>query len=91
MSSRLISTKVEIKNKDVEIFNIYVPNGNPVDTEKYTYKLKWIDLFIREINEKLKKSNLILSVLRNNKNRMKLSTNSNNKNSRLLLNPFITW
>ena len=31
-----------------------MPNGNPVDTEKYTYKLNWIDLFIKEIDKKLK-------------------------------------
>ena len=30
-----------------------MPNGNPVDTEKYTYKLNWIDLFIKEIENKL--------------------------------------
>jgi len=52
--SRLISAKIKIKNKDIEIINIYVPNGNPVDTEKYIYKLNWIDLLIKEINKKIK-------------------------------------
>ena len=52
--SRLISAKIKIKDKNIEIINIYVPNGNPVDTEKYTYKLNWIDLFIEEIDKKLK-------------------------------------
>ena len=51
--SRLISAKIKIRNKDVEIINIYVPNGNPVNTEKYIYKLNWIDLFIKEIKKKL--------------------------------------
>ena len=54
--ARLISAKVKIKEKNVEIINIYVPNGNPVDTEKYNYKLSWIDLFIKEIEKKLKNS-----------------------------------
>ena len=58
--SRLISAKIKVKNKDAEIINIYVPNGNPVDTEKYTYKLNWIDLFIDEINKKLKNNNQII-------------------------------
>ena len=58
--SRLISAKIKIKNKDIEIINIYVPNGNPVDTEKYTYKLNWFDLFIKEIDKKLKDSNRII-------------------------------
>lgn len=26
----------------VRIVNIYLPNGNPVDTDKYTYKLSWM-------------------------------------------------
>jgi len=55
--SRLISAKIKVKNKDTEIINIYVPNGNPVDTEKYTYKLEWINLFIKEIDKKLKNNN----------------------------------
>ena len=52
--SRLISAKIKIKNKNIDIINIYVPNGNPIDTERYTYKLNWIDLFIKEIEKKLK-------------------------------------
>ena len=35
--SRLISGK--IKSKNIEIINIYVPNGNPIDTEKYTVEI----------------------------------------------------
>jgi len=50
--SRLISAKIKIKNKNIDIINIYVPNGNPVDTDKYTYKLNWIDLFIKTIDPK---------------------------------------
>ena len=58
--SRLISAKIKIKNKDIEIVNIYVPNGNPVDTEKYAYKLNWIDLFIKEVDKKLKNNTQLI-------------------------------
>jgi len=58
--SRLISAKIKIKNKNIEIINIYIPNGNPVDTEKYKYKLNWIDLFIEEIDKKLKNNNTLI-------------------------------
>ena len=37
-----------------------MPNGNPVDTEKYTYKLNWIDLFIKEIDKKLKNNKSLI-------------------------------
>ena len=36
--SRIITGKLNINNKKIELINIYVPNGNPVDTEKYEYK-----------------------------------------------------
>ena len=52
--SRIISAKIEFKNRNIEIINIYVPNGNPVDPEKYTYKINWIDLFVKEIGKKIK-------------------------------------
>ena len=58
--SRLISAKIKIRNNDIEIFNIYVPHGNPVDTEKYIYKINWIDLFINEISKKLKNSTQLI-------------------------------
>ena len=29
--------------KGLRLINIYLPNGNPVDTEKYPYKLKWME------------------------------------------------
>ena len=36
--SRVITGQLNINNKKIELINIYVPNGNPVDTEKYEYK-----------------------------------------------------
>ena len=36
--SRIISAEVEYKKKNIQLINIYTPNGNPVDTEKYDYK-----------------------------------------------------
>ena len=58
--SRLISAQFKIKNKDIEIINIYVPNGNPVNTEKYTYKINWLDLFIKEIKKKKRNNKLLI-------------------------------
>ena len=33
----------------VRIVNIYLPNGNPVGTEKFDYKLAWMDRLIRQM------------------------------------------
>jgi exodeoxyribonuclease III len=34
---------IEASFGDLRIASIYLPNGNPVDTEKYPYKLAWMD------------------------------------------------
>jgi len=47
--SRIISAEVQHKNKNIILINIYTPNGNPVDTEKYTYKLYWLDSLIKKL------------------------------------------
>jgi len=54
--SRLISANIKINKQNVDLINIYVPNGNPVDTEKYNYKINWLDLFIKSIEKKTKKN-----------------------------------
>tara|TARA_Y100000590_G_C15644140_1_gene986193 strand:+ start:201 stop:977 length:777 start_codon:yes stop_codon:yes gene_type:complete len=58
--SRIISSNITIKNKKIEIINIYVPNGNPVNTDKYLYKKNWLDLFIKEIERKIKNNKLLI-------------------------------
>jgi len=47
--SRIISAEVKYKKKTITLINIYTPNGNPVDTEKYTYKLYWLDSLIKKL------------------------------------------
>ncbi len=37
----------------IRIASIYLPNGNPVDTEKFPYKLKWMDLLIQRAKQLL--------------------------------------
>lgn len=40
------SRYLEATIKGVRVASIYLPNGNPVDTEKYPYKLAWFDRLI---------------------------------------------
>ncbi len=37
----------------IRVASIYLPNGNPVDTEKFPYKLQWMDLLIERAKELL--------------------------------------
>ena len=38
--SRIISGEIKLQKKKIELINIYVPNGNPVETEKFSYKIE---------------------------------------------------
>ena len=59
--SRIISAETIHKRKNIQIINIYTPNGNPVDTEKYTYKINWLDDLIKQLKTLSKKNeNIIL-------------------------------
>ncbi len=60
--SRIITGEIKIKSKNIKLINIYVPNGNPINTEKYEYKKNWLNLFNKNIKKTLKdNSNIIIS------------------------------
>ena len=54
--SRIITADINFKKKNITLINIYTPNGNPVDTEKYTYKLYWLESLIKKLKS-MSKSN----------------------------------
>ena len=60
--SRIITGEIALNKKKTKLINIYVPNGNPVDTEKYEYKKNWLTSFIKKVKKELTaNSNLIIS------------------------------
>ena len=60
--SRIITADLKFKKKIIVLVNIYVPNGNPVDTEKYEYKKTWLKKFINNIKKNVqKKSNILIA------------------------------
>ena len=60
--ARTISAEFEFKKRKILVINIYTPNGNPIDTEKYDYKKKWLN-DLTKVLKKLgqKNENIILS------------------------------
>jgi exodeoxyribonuclease-3 len=58
--SRIITGEVILDKKKIELINIYVPNGNPVDSEKYEYKKNWLKKFITNIKKKIEQNSNIL-------------------------------
>ena len=49
--TRVVSTTHE----DIRVVNVYVPNGQAVGSEKFAYKLDWLDHFKKMLNDDLKK------------------------------------
>jgi exodeoxyribonuclease-3 len=50
--SRIITGDIKLNKKKIKIINIYVPNGNPINTEKYKYKKQWLDKFLKSVKKK---------------------------------------
>jgi len=44
--ARFLEACISTKNGVVRVISLYLPNGNPATTEKYTYKLNWMDRLI---------------------------------------------
>jgi len=58
--SRSISVDINYKNELIKIICVYVPNGNPVDTDKYQYKIKWLKSFERFLVNQNKLKNKVI-------------------------------
>ncbi|WP_421760135.1 exodeoxyribonuclease III [Devosia sp.] len=52
--SRLIEGVFSVEGGAIRVCCIYLPNGNPVDTEKFPYKLGWMDRLNRYVEGRLK-------------------------------------
>lgn len=44
---------LEVDIQGLRAINIYAPNGNPVDTEKFTYKLSWLERLEKRVHDLL--------------------------------------
>lgn len=51
--SRLIEGVFSVEGGLIRVCCIYLPNGNPVDTEKFTYKLDWMERLTRFVEGRL--------------------------------------
>jgi exodeoxyribonuclease III len=51
--ARFLEAVVSTKEGALRIASIYLPNGNPPNTEKYSYKINWMDRLIQYVYERL--------------------------------------
>ena len=42
---------LEIEWNNIRLINIYLPNGNPLGTDKYSYKIKWMERLFKRLEE----------------------------------------
>jgi exodeoxyribonuclease III len=52
--ARFLEGVVSTAAGTVRVASIYLPNGNPPETDKYAYKLNWMDRLARYAHERLK-------------------------------------
>lgn len=51
---------IEAFTKNVRVASVYVPNGNPTLTDKFDYKLAWMDRLIKYAKEKLSQEDVLV-------------------------------
>jgi exodeoxyribonuclease-3 len=51
--ARFLEAAVSTKSGIVRVATIYLPNGNPPDGDKYSYKIKWMDRLTHYARERL--------------------------------------
>lgn len=54
VQARFLEAIVSTKTGVLRVVSLYLPNGNPTTTEKYPYKLNWMDRLINFSRERLK-------------------------------------
>ena len=51
--ARFIAATISTPSGAARVACIYLPNGNPINTDKYTYKISWMDRLFQYCNEHL--------------------------------------
>ena len=54
VQARFLEAIVSTKTGVLRVVSLYLPNGNPPSTDKYAYKLKWMDRLIAFSHERMK-------------------------------------
>jgi exodeoxyribonuclease III len=58
--ARFLEAGFSVSGGVLRIASLYLPNGNPPDGEKYSYKINWMDRLIRYARERLQREEPLL-------------------------------
>ena len=75
--ARALVGNLKIKAKTIKLINIYVPNGNPIETDKYTYKENWLNLLIKQLKKIIADYNNIIIDVNLVRDNVKITANNN--------------
>ena len=58
VNSRFLETEIQFGDikKKIKLICIYLPNGNPIDSDKFEYKIKWMEKFNKYIEKLIEKN-----------------------------------
>lgn len=64
-NARYLECEITINNRQYIMASLYLPNGNPpqnnlADTSKFSYKLAWMDAFIKHADELIKQNKSVI-------------------------------
>ncbi len=61
-NARFIEAEIELKDikNYIKLINIYLPNGNPIDTEKFDYKIEWMKKFYNYVESLIDKNTPVI-------------------------------
>ena len=59
--ARYIEAWVNYKNNGFRVASVYAPNGNPINSDKFDYKLKWLNSFLHIQNLLKSEEKIILA------------------------------
>ncbi len=62
INSRFLETEIKINSikNSVKLICIYLPNGNPIESEKFLYKINWMKKFNEYINQLINNNNPVI-------------------------------
>ncbi|HET7850375.1 MAG TPA: exodeoxyribonuclease III [Pseudolabrys sp.] len=53
VQARFLEAQISVRGGVVRVVSLYLPNGNPANTDKYAYKLRWMDRLASFSRERL--------------------------------------
>jgi exodeoxyribonuclease-3 len=53
--ARFMETLMSTRTGVVRVASLYLPNGNPPNTDKYSYKIRWMDRLVKYARERMEK------------------------------------